>query len=58
MNALSSPNSSPTSVDLDNHVSIQAAADYSDYNLQYLRRLVRHRESFQWWFTQLEQGHT
>ena len=25
---------------LDNHMSIQAAADYSGYNTQYLRRLV------------------
>ena len=26
---------------LDNHVSIQTAAEYSGYNLQYLRRLLR-----------------
>ena len=26
---------------LDNHVSIQTAAEYSGYNVQYLRRLVR-----------------
>ncbi len=26
---------------LDNHLSIQAAAEYSGYNVQYLRRLVQ-----------------
>jgi excisionase family DNA binding protein len=29
---------------LDNHMSIQAAAEYSGYNLQYLRRIVRKGE--------------
>ena len=26
---------------LDNHISVQVAAEYSDYSLQYLRRLLR-----------------
>ena len=44
MNALSSPSSSSVSAVLDNHMSIQAAAEYSGYNLQYLRRIVRKGE--------------
>jgi excisionase family DNA binding protein len=41
MNALSSSQGSAV---LDNHMSIQAAAEYSGYNLQYLRRIVRKGE--------------
>ena len=26
---------------LDNHISVQVAAEYSDYSLQYLRRMLR-----------------
>jgi excisionase family DNA binding protein len=43
MNALSSPHDNGGQV-LDNHMSIQAAAEYSGYNLQYLRRIVRKGE--------------
>lgn len=43
MNALSSPQSDGGLV-LDNHMSIQAAAEYSGYNLQYLRWIVRKGE--------------
>ena len=43
MNALSSPHDNGGRV-LDNHMSIQAAAEYSGYNLQYLRRIVRKGE--------------
>ena len=43
MNILSSPQSDGGLV-LDNHMSIQAAAEYSGYNLQYLRRIVRKGE--------------
>ena len=29
------------SVVVNNHISVQAAADFSEYSLQYLRRLLR-----------------
>jgi len=43
MNALSSSHDDDGLV-LDNHMSIQAASEYSGYNLQYLRRIVRKGE--------------
>jgi excisionase family DNA binding protein len=43
MNISSSSHSDAGPV-LDNHMSIQAAAEYSGYNLQYLRRIVRQGE--------------
>jgi excisionase family DNA binding protein len=43
MNALSSSRENGGQV-LDNHMSIQVAAEYSGYNLQYLRRIVRKGE--------------
>jgi excisionase family DNA binding protein len=44
MNTFSLPQGSSTRGVLDNHMSIQAAAEYSGYNLQYLRRIVRKGE--------------
>jgi hypothetical protein len=44
MNAFSPPQDSSSRGVLDNHMSIQAAAEYSGYNLQYLRRIVRKGE--------------
>ena len=44
MNTFSPPQDSATRGVLDNHMSIQAAAEYSGYNLQYLRRIVRKGE--------------
>lgn len=41
MTVLSSQQNSDAPTMLDNHMSIQAAAEYSGYNEQYLRRLVR-----------------
>jgi excisionase family DNA binding protein len=41
MSAFSQPHEISTGVVLDNHMSIQAATEYSGYNTQYLRRLVR-----------------
>ena len=41
MSAFSQPHDISTGVVLDNYMSIQAAAEYSGYNTQYLRRLVR-----------------
>jgi hypothetical protein len=40
MNALAPPHSDSASAVLDNHMSIQATAEYFGYNLQYLRRIV------------------
>jgi excisionase family DNA binding protein len=44
MSATSTPHDGPTGVVLDTHMSVQAAAEYSGYNVQYLRRLVRRGE--------------
>ena len=41
MNVFSDPRDNSAGMVLDNHMSVQAAAEYSGYNLQYLRRLVR-----------------
>lgn len=41
MTVLSSQQSSDAPITLDNHMSIQAAAEYSGYNEQYLRRLAK-----------------
>jgi excisionase family DNA binding protein len=41
MTAFSDLHDVSAGVVLDNHMSIQAAAQYSGYNLQYLRRLLR-----------------
>ena len=39
--SFSTPNHSPNGKILDNHMSLQDASQYSGYNIQYLRRLVR-----------------
>ena len=44
MSFFGTPHEKPVDSVLDNHMSIQAAAEYSNYNLQYLRRLVRQGE--------------
>ena len=41
MNTISSPHDQPAGIVLDNHMSMEAAAAYSGYNIQYLRRIVR-----------------
>ena len=41
MTAFSDPQDVSSGVVLDKHMSIHAAAEYSGYNLQYLRRLLR-----------------
>lgn len=41
MIAFSNPKEVSTGVVMDNYMSIQAAAEYSGYNLQYIRRLLR-----------------
>jgi hypothetical protein len=44
MNTFPPPQDNSTRVVLDNHMSIQATAEYSGYNLQYLRWIVRKGE--------------
>ncbi len=41
MNAFSAPHEVSAGVVLDNYMSIDAAAEYSGYNPQYFRKLVR-----------------
>lgn len=41
MMSTSDPHDISDDMVLDNHVSIQTAAEYSGYDLQYLRRLLR-----------------
>jgi hypothetical protein len=44
MSFFSTPHDVSVGMVLDNHMSVQAAAEYSGYNVQYLRRLVRRGE--------------
>ena len=44
MSFLPSPQGNSAGALLDNHLSVQAAAEFSGYNVQYLRRLVRSGE--------------
>ena len=44
MTFLPSPHGNSAGALLDNHLSVQAAAEFSGYNVQYLRRLVRSGE--------------
>jgi hypothetical protein len=41
MNTISSSHGNSTGIVLDTHMSMEAAAAYSGYNIQYLRRIVR-----------------
>ena len=41
MSIFTSPHDISAGVVLDNHMSTQAAAEYSGYNVQYFRRLMR-----------------
>jgi hypothetical protein len=41
MSAIPNQRSNPAGTVLDTHMSMQAAAEYSGYNIQYLRRIVR-----------------
>jgi hypothetical protein len=41
MSAIPNQSGNPAGIVLDTHMSMQAAAEYSGYNVQYLRRIVR-----------------